>query len=640
MLTFQRLLFLFGWVFLAVSCQHVPLKPQREVLSGEKSLTSRNVGLIFVPENQKTQSYLLFDQKDRYHFGNASNTAGYKIETLVDPLMRNFFMQAVIEKNGKALRKYIAQKNATSVLSDKKTTWSPARPKMIVNIPYLNPGEEVVINTTYEWMDTRFLPPIFFQEDERGADSSIVLDVPYGITLHFKATIDRNSVSLVPKSLPKDHKQWANKDNQAGLGMRYLWQSTPQHQSTSPNKADFLQMFLAFDTPVRNDNLIKFDNWSEISKYLYNRIDRYDLASSDIQNFAHEHVKGLENVAKVKAIFSFLRNDVERRSALGSFNEQPAQPATRTFIRRFGSAFDIVILGKAMLESVGIDSAIVVASDKRFNPNISNFFTPALFSSVLLKATTAEGTFYFDPDEKNSVSELSPNLQGQNALVLKASKGEHFRLPYDSPNKHGHGLSYQLWIDQNGMLLGEYRIDLLGFENIEASTNVSVLEDKLKFLSLPFGIASAEILHHTKNETRLFGHIKPQLLAKNGNNFEFSLKNALLPFIKVSSSQRGYPLTAKLSLVIALPPGYSIKNLPNNVNLSFDGGTAWVSAINTNQELVVEGLSIISSPKASNELTTENLKSLTVFSEQNMIIGSDTAQGALDVQETTDAKNP
>lgn len=114
---YKRFLLLF--TLFAVSCTHLPIKPERQVLTQEKSLTNRDVKMVVIPEQQSTPAHILFEQKDRYIFGS-NETSGYKLEAFVDPLMRNFFMKAQVQKNGKVVREYSAQKNASAILSDKK----------------------------------------------------------------------------------------------------------------------------------------------------------------------------------------------------------------------------------------------------------------------------------------------------------------------------------------------------------------------------------------------------------------------------------------------------------------------------------------------------------------------------------------
>src|SRR5690606_33367173 len=99
---------------------------------------------------------------------------------------------------------------------------------------------------------------------------------------------------------------------------------------------------------------------------------------------------------KIKHLLLFLQNNIEKRSAVGSFQEQELQPATRTFARRFGTPSDVAILGKSLLSSIGVEADLVAAGDRRINPELSDFYSPALFSSIILAYTTNGVTRYFD----------------------------------------------------------------------------------------------------------------------------------------------------------------------------------------------------------------------------------------------------
>lgn len=636
------------FIFLA-GCQHVALKPQRAVTGGEKSLIKRDIAIVSVPENKSTPAYITFTQKDRLVFGAMVNTSGYRIEANVDPLMRNFAMVAKIEKNGKVVREFLAKKNATAVLSDKKTTWSPTRSKMVVTIPYLAEGEEVVVDTSYEWMDMRWMPPIFLQEDAQGAQTSVMVDVAYGTTMHFKASKDRFAHEFIPENEPHENKLWVDQDNKAGLGLRYRWQSMPDQQSRSSFKADLLQLYFAFDAPSRNEVTARFDSWPAISTYLYNRIDRYDMPSSEVRASAIEKTKNAKNdKEKVDIILSFLKNDIEKRSAVGPFNEQPVQPATRTFARRYGSAFDLVILGQAMLSSLGLNSNILLSADQSVNPKLTDFYSPALFTSPVLAINLSGSTFYFDPEATNPQG-LSKNLQGQLALTLMPLKGEHLMLPFDTAQKHGTIETYQLWLNDNDALEGEYSVDLSGFETegfaLEPGmTDPQATEAKLRQKNeLLFSLASAEVIKNKANpdSVRLYGEIRPELLSKNADStLELKLEKIVGTLVSAfkSARSRNYSFTKKIALFLNLPDKMVAKNIPPSINLNAEGIQGRFSVSNLGNELVIEGIAMISMPIVkSDDKLNESLKGLMGLGEKSLSLGS-VALGEFDAQDH--AENP
>ncbi len=78
--------FLLLFTLFAVSCTHLPTKPERQVLSQEKSLTNRDIKMVVIPEQQSMPAHILFEQKDRYVFG-ANETSGYKLEASVENMV-------------------------------------------------------------------------------------------------------------------------------------------------------------------------------------------------------------------------------------------------------------------------------------------------------------------------------------------------------------------------------------------------------------------------------------------------------------------------------------------------------------------------------------------------------------------------
>src|SRR5690606_10622522 len=108
---------------------------------------------------------------------------------------------------------------------------------------------------------------------------------------------------------------------------------------------------------------------------------------------------------KINQVFSFLR-EIEKRQIDNPLFDQRAQPATRTFIRRYGSALDIAILGKAMLLSMGVNADILAVSDKRYNPKLTSFYSPTLFNTAILAAYIGAKPYFFDPEVNGKTNQL------------------------------------------------------------------------------------------------------------------------------------------------------------------------------------------------------------------------------------------
>lgn len=612
-------LVLLSLAFGTSSCKHAPtLSSQLANVKAPIAMLKKELDLVFVQENQRLPAHILYKREDRYAFLKGQTDAPFRVEMVINPLMRNPVITARVEKNGKTVRHFIAKKSATSILSEKKTSWTPTRSKLAVAIPYVAPNEVVVVTTSYEWMDIRWLPPLLMQEDDIPTMAArVTVDVPYGITMHFKAAKNRSRFDFLPESFPQEKSLWVQDDNRAGLGMRYVWNADVEKLSQEYSRADSLQVMLSFESPSQNDAGQRFDSWATISSYLYNRIDRYDMPSAEITSFSTRETRDyFSDQEKIDHILNFLRNNVEKRSAIGSFLEQEMQPATRTFARRFGTPSDVAILGKSMLTSIGIQADLIAAGDRRFNPDISDFHSPALFSSIILAYQSKGVTHYFDPEAAGSTKDqLQPNRQGQQALVLRPKNGTNFALPFDSAQKNSRTYSYQLWLNQDGVLEGEYSIDLMGFEAENAkrdggeqlrSKNIAELEARLYGTQRSdFALESMEEFTDARElGLRVAGRIKPRLLFKNSQGgYDFKLEKIVEPaFIALQEAHaKGYSSTTKISLFIGLPENFVVSNLPRNQNISLGGieGRFFVEA-NPGQ-LVVEGMAIVSLPLKNNE---------------------------------------
>lgn len=627
-----RLLIIF-LLFSISSCRHVQTISRPPIDGLESSIFKKEMGLVFIPEKKRLSPHVIVDKTDYYA---VSGSTPFKIEMVVNPLMRNVTYVARVEKNGTVVREYVAKKSLTAQISEKRTLWTPTRSKLAIMVPYLEKDEIIVVHTRYEWMDIRWLQPLFLQEDGITREAKVTVDVPFGVSLHFKAAKDRAPFSFVPESTPYEKSDWVQEDNRAGLGMRYVWESNFEMQSRGQNRGDWLQLHLAFDTPSHNETAQRFDNWGQVSTYFYNRIDRYDLPSTEIREFTSKEIidKG-NDTQKLQAIFYFLRTSVEKRAVLGSFQDQEVQPATRTFARRYGTPFDIAILGKAMLSSVGFNAELVAVSDKRINPEITDFYSPALFSSVLLAVTTNERTYYFDPETNQVMDQLEPNRQGQPALLIRPKNGLHFTLPFDSAHKNQKIVSYQLWMTPDGMLDGDYSIDLIGYESLSLTSksdeelramSPQTMEEQLFGEHAPFTIESFEYTRAvTALGIRISGMIKPKMMRKNHQGqIEYRLDRVIEPSYAAirDLQQKGFSSTSRISLFMTLPEEFAVGSLPHGVSIYSDGVEGRFSASFIRGQLVVEGIATVSLPVKTSALETikNDLNNLKVFGEQDLVI--------------------
>ncbi len=297
-------------IFATFGCRHIDIKPSK--LGGHDEavrIIKRDTTLVFMPDKPRVAAHILYQRKDHHAYNHIYQNNPFKIDFAINPLMRNPTIIARVERNGVLQRQFVAKRAVVNVLSDKKNSWSPTRSKLSLAIPFLTEGENVVVTTSYEWMDIRWMPPIFLQDDGQIDDVNLSVDVPFGVTMRFKSAKDGTDYDFIPANLSQEKALWKQQDNLAGLGVRYFWKATSTDQSKSGAQSDRLQVFLAFDNPSKSDNTLKLDTWESVSKYLYGRIDRYDLPSNEIREFTIKETRDLfEADQKLDRVFAFLQN--------------------------------------------------------------------------------------------------------------------------------------------------------------------------------------------------------------------------------------------------------------------------------------------------------------------------------------------
>ncbi len=395
----------------------------------------KDVSIVFVPANKRIPPHLLVTKTERYRLNNDNAVVPLKREITIGPLMHEISLTAQIQKNGKTVRDFKAQKISQTIVNETQRVWSPARSKLALLIPYLKADEEAVITTTYSWMDIRWHDPILFEENEPTLATHLIIDVPFGIKTHFQATNEGLPYNLAPNNIDHEKAIWGQKDNQAGLGTRFIFEHNFGREARSRPASERMQLFFSFEPPMQSERNPAFDNWERVASYLYDRIDRYDLASNAIRDFTRKETeKKPDDLAKVTRIFSFLNNEIEKRATLGSYLDQEVQPATKTFAKRFGSPFDNAILGKAMLISIGLDAELMAVSSPSQNPELTDFYSPALFYSTILAVTLNGRTYYYDPSKAfENLEQLPTDLPGSRLLTIRKTKGQIYTLPKTPP---------------------------------------------------------------------------------------------------------------------------------------------------------------------------------------------------------------
>lgn len=595
-----KIFFLLQGACLLFSC--VPKRMTRSIVNQQEPVvvSSQELSMTYMPQHKRVPTHVVVNKTVRYSFSQHQIPESFTKEFVLNPTMFQASFVAHVQINGKTIRKY----NAKTIHSSKTD-----RPVLSIVVPFLKPEEEVELISSYNWMDPRSLAPIFMEEPEATWTSKITIDVPYGVNLRYKAAYMGESLAVAPESIALEKAIWGTSDNRQGK--RFVFEREFGFQNNAKKASNRQQLFVAFDAPAERDRKTIFENWDAVSSYFYNRIDRYDSPSNVIRDFSTAKTSNTSSdMEKIARVLSFLSNDIEKRRIFDAYQEQEAQPASRILQRRYGSPLEIVILGKAMLSSLNIDSNIVAVADPDQNPRIHDFFSPALFSKVILAISHNSETFYFDPLQKfDRFDQVPSTLQGQHALLVKPSNSQFFILPYEAAEKNRTNYFYNLTLNTLGTLEGSFSIEFDGIQADQARAIIAQQSTGLSASALQNKLQTGTTLRWQKasfNEhddglyISLSGNFSPRLLAHAPNRgFSLPIKEIFEPIFLplINLAEQSHSSLSSLEATLHVPANFKLaQEKPFNFFLDHNGVRARFIVSFERNSVVFKGESMVSLP--------------------------------------------
>ncbi len=380
-------------------------------------ITNKKV-LTFIKQSNNLPSYINFVEEKKLILKNNFKVGSFKEEIILNSNMNNVSLSAKITKNGKILREFKGNK-----LYDQNN--------LILLIPYIKSDEELLISTTYNWMDLRNITPIYMQNSNKNALYELTIDIPYGVDLRFSAAFLNKEIKWLPEITTISSKSF-------GLGNRFYF--SPKQLDLNIINSELhsflLQILISFKEALGLENHSFLDNWSRVSTMIYERISTYDIANEAIKNTALQKTSQQDSqLSKLIAIINFLKEIEITKQVPKNSQYQNIKPASMTFLDKKGSELDLILLLKSMLSIINIQSVIAMAQDIQYDPTI-NFYSPAIFSHPLLIIFVGDKPYYFDAQNtsKNWFA-VSKNILGRSALVIKKQDGYLLQLPYEQINE-------------------------------------------------------------------------------------------------------------------------------------------------------------------------------------------------------------
>ena len=335
------------------------------------------------------------------------------------------------------------------------------------------------------------------------------------------------------------------------------------------------------------------DSWEEISRWWYEMTSTFRDQNDSLRAVVAEITKGLEtDEEKIKAVYHFVAQKI-RYMGLGTGKKAgfEPKPATETLSTRYGVCRDVAVLMCSMLDVLGIESYPVLT---RAGELVDDEVPTVGFNHAIVALPDGKGGFYFSDPTVENCPDLLLTIEADASMLVCTPQGKNLGKSAHSPAEDNMGtISAKSRIDQQGRLVSEVTIETVGIYDVAFRNFIKHYPpQQLKFIwqSLVTRIhPGASLTGFSTSDTEdlysQFGirfsyevedyavQAGEYLLVRSPistNNFELILQNFLSA---AGLPERNYPFNLGVTLGstqeedLVLPSGYTVKSLPETVNL-------------------------------------------------------------------------
>ncbi len=351
-----------------------------------------------------------------------------------------------------------------------------------------------------------------------------------------------------------------------------------------------------------------FSNWREMGTWYWNLERGRSDASPEIKQEVAALTAGkTTSLQKMQALAQFVQRDIRYVAIeLGIGGWQP-HPATEVFSHRYGDCKDKATLMRSMLQEIGVDSYQVAINTARgsitpgtpayrgFDHQIIGIRLPDGVKDPSLIATWHDaklGTIlFFDPtNEYIPFGQIPGYLQANYGLLITPDGGEMMSLPQQPSAMNSIRRNAKMTLDPAGRLTGEVQEVRMGDRASsvrERLRTVTSDADRVKPIesllasSLPsFRIARASVVNLEKTDQPFEFHysfesenyaknagglllVRPRVIGSKGSGILETKEPRKFP-VEFEGPAQDTDI-----FEIAMPPGYTVDDLPPPVDADF-----------------------------------------------------------------------
>jgi hypothetical protein len=426
-----------------------------------------------------------------------------------------------------------------------------------------------------------------FQDDIPTARTTFEIDLPSG--WHQRAVWSRHE-AVQPTETTPNHFSW-ELDNVPAVDLSNV--------SLAPSwyaLAGWMSVHYSAD-PIPDGGAL----WAQIGNWYEGLASPQSEGGTDISSEARSVATGDDFMTKLEKVADFMQQQIRYVGIEVGIGGWKPHSAEEIFQNRYGDCKDKATLMIAMLDAVGIRSTWVAVDDRRgvVNPEapsirgdhmIMAIQIPPGYQNPLLQAVvtakTGQRYLIFDPTNQwVPIGQIPDYEQGSYGLLVAGTDSQVIQLPVLNPGVEATDETASFQLAADGTLTGDVTVDRTGALAwlLRAKLSMDSNKDQRQMIeqslqrdlsTFTLGTESAENILALEKPLELHYQVTAPLYAKQAGNLLLVRPRVLgTDSWSLIDKPRKYPIsfagpgTWKDDFSVKLPPGYTVDDVPDPVNV-------------------------------------------------------------------------
>lgn len=355
----------------------------------------------------------------------------------------------------------------------------------------------------------------------------------------------------------------------------------------APPVEDFLPLVVIVPGRFKFENKGSFKSWTEFGNWQISLLDGPDNLPDAEKHKITSLTNGVEDdVEKARILYHYLQDETRYIDIAIETGGMKPYPASYVATNKYGDCKALTNYFRSVLNCAGINACYTTVFAGNPIDEIETGFPSQQFNHVILFVPLEHDSLWLDCTSKGPFGYAGTFIQGREALVVEEDNSRFLPTPELSPDE----------VLESRKITVEYQPEKAGVEIVNTCRGrkfelYSMLKkeytsdeisDILKEVAAEDGLelSGYEFRSRDRDQRFLkvdFEAVSTEIYKQYGNdllirNIPVSLPQFEKPGSRKLPVQSGYPVYKYDTIVYEIPEGYSVENLPQNMNDSTQFG--------------------------------------------------------------------